>query len=117
MIERKRGHIVGISSLAGVCAFPEAVVYTTSKMGVRGFMEALAIQLHHEGLDKYIKTSTVFLYFVDTNPYVRDAILEGSQQKVLHSAEFATKGLVNGILREDEIIAVPKEIYYGMYLM
>lgn len=39
MIERKRGHIVGISSLAGKTTFPCAIAYAATKHGVRGFSE------------------------------------------------------------------------------
>lgn len=116
MIERRRGHIVAVSSTAGLFALPEAMIYTTSKMGVRGFMEALAMQLYHEGHHDYIKTSTVFPYFIDSNPYIIDVILKGCRQKVVFGLDATGRGLVEGVLREDEIITLPKPIALLYYM-
>lgn len=116
MVERRRGHIVAIASLASLFSFPGAMIYTTSKAGVRGFMEALTIQLAYDGHDKYIRTSIAFPYFTDSNPYIANAILEGCKQKVIHKLDFIARGLTEGILREDEVIALPKEIY-ALYLL
>ncbi len=41
MIARRRGHIINVSSLAGLIGTPTYSVYAASKYGVRGFSEAL----------------------------------------------------------------------------
>lgn len=41
MIHRGRGHIINMSSVAGLVATPTYSVYAASKFGVRGFTEAL----------------------------------------------------------------------------
>lgn len=41
MIERRSGHIINMSSVAGLVGSPTYTVYTASKFGVRGFTESL----------------------------------------------------------------------------
>ena len=41
MIERRSGHIINMSSIAGVLAAPTYTIYAASKYGVRGFSDAL----------------------------------------------------------------------------
>lgn len=65
-IEQKRGHIITISSIAGLYGPPDLHLYCTSKFAVRGFMEALYIDLYRNGNDKYVKTTTVFPFFINT---------------------------------------------------
>ena len=50
MIERGRGHIVIVSSGAGIRAFPGASVYGSTKAAQRGFAEALRHELHGTGV-------------------------------------------------------------------
>jgi uncharacterized protein len=46
MIERRRGHMVFISSLSGKTASPASSVYSATKFGLRGFALALRQDLH-----------------------------------------------------------------------
>ena len=50
MLERRRGHIVNIASLAGRFATPGAAVYGASKHGVVAFSEALYHELAPQGI-------------------------------------------------------------------
>lgn len=50
MIERKRGHLVGISSLAQYRAVPSNSVYSASKAFISTFMEGLRIDLRASGV-------------------------------------------------------------------
>jgi short-subunit dehydrogenase len=50
MLERRRGHIVVISSGGGVRGFPWAAVYNGTKAAQRGFAEALRHELHGTGV-------------------------------------------------------------------
>lgn len=45
MIEKNRGHIVALSSIAGIVGFKNLVPYCGSKFAVRGMMEAMAEEL------------------------------------------------------------------------
>ena len=50
MIERGRGHVVVVSSGAGIRAFPGASVYGSTKAAQRGFAEALRHELDGTGV-------------------------------------------------------------------
>ena len=50
MLERRRGHIVIVSSGAGLRAFPHAAVYGATKAAQRGFAEALRHELDGTGV-------------------------------------------------------------------
>lgn len=117
MIERQRGHIVALSSVSGLIGVPEGVIYCATKFAVRGFMEALVMQLQHDGHDKYIKTTTSFPYFVDTRPYLKDVVENGMTLKKIYSAKECGEQVVDAILKEIEIVTLPNIFYYLIYLM
>ena len=50
MIRRKSGSIINISSVAGMSGVPKESPYTTSKWGVIGFTETLAIEVGRFGI-------------------------------------------------------------------
>ena len=65
MLERNKGHIVNITSLAG--SFPTANLtdYCASKFGATGLNHSLALELHDMGRDD-IKLTCVQPYTVNT---------------------------------------------------
>ncbi|XP_077292254.1 estradiol 17-beta-dehydrogenase 11-like isoform X2 [Arctopsyche grandis] len=66
MINRNHGHIVALSSMAGVIGVPNLVPYCASKFAVRGLMEALHEELREDARGLNIKFTTIFPYMVDT---------------------------------------------------
>ena len=50
MLERRRGHVVNISSLAGKAAAPFNVVYSATKWGLVGFSYSLRAELKRAGI-------------------------------------------------------------------
>lgn len=50
MIERGRGHMVFVSSLAGKTASPASSIYSATKFGLRGFALGLREDLHPHGV-------------------------------------------------------------------
>lgn len=62
MIERRRGHVVVVSSGGGVRGFPHAAVYNGTKAAQRGFAEALRHELHGTG----VSVTTVYPGEVET---------------------------------------------------
>lgn len=62
MIRRGSGHVVNISSLAGWVGSPGIASYCAAKFGLRGFGEALALDLADHG----IRVSTAYPAFSDT---------------------------------------------------
>lgn len=49
MLKKGSGHLISLSSVAGLIGAPDLVDYSASKFGVFGFMEALEHQLIHQG--------------------------------------------------------------------
>jgi len=50
MIERKRGHVINIASIAGKVGSANRAVYCASKFGVVGFTESLAEEVRQHGI-------------------------------------------------------------------
>lgn len=50
MVERKRGHLVGVSSIAGLRGMPKMAAYSASKAYLRVFMESLRVDLSGTGV-------------------------------------------------------------------
>lgn len=104
MIERKYGHIIAVGSFSGKVTIPYAVAYCTSKFGVTGFMSALFDELVVLGHDEYIKTTTIYPSFVNTNPILKEYV---PNDIPMISAESVAEQAVNGILRNQRNIFIP----------
>ncbi|XP_066255055.1 short-chain dehydrogenase/reductase family 16C member 6-like [Euwallacea similis] len=74
MQKNNHGHIVALSSIAGVTGLKNLVPYCTSKFAVRGLMESLGDELMENPFNN-VKTTTVCPFMVNTGlckkPYVR----------------------------------------------
>jgi short-subunit dehydrogenase len=77
MIERRSGHIVNISSLAGWIGSPGLGAYSAAKFGLRGFGESLGDELRPFN----IQVTTVYPFFSKT------PILDSPQYGTLKGAE------------------------------
>ncbi len=51
MVKRGSGHLVGVSSLAGIRALPNSAVYSASKAALSTFLEAIRIDLRKSGVN------------------------------------------------------------------
>lgn len=56
MLERGRGHLVAVSSLAGFAGLPMGAAYSASKGGMINFFESLRIDLRGSGVDVTVIT-------------------------------------------------------------
>jgi NADP-dependent 3-hydroxy acid dehydrogenase YdfG len=63
MIERKRGHIINIGSIAGHEAYPKGAVYCATKYAVNAITRSLRMDI----IDKNILVSTIDAGMVETN--------------------------------------------------
>jgi len=50
MVERRRGHLVGVSSLAGLLAFPSSAAYCATKAYLRMFLDGLRLDVTRYGI-------------------------------------------------------------------
>ena len=69
MVERRRGHIVNIASIAGRSAFPGGTGYVATKHAVLGFSESLMLEVREHG----VKVSVVMPGSVATDMIVGDS--------------------------------------------
>lgn len=67
MLRQKRGHLVGISSIAAVRGLPQSSAYCASKAGLATYLEALRIDLKGKG----IAVTCIYPGFIDT-PMTKD---------------------------------------------
>ncbi|XP_049545422.1 17-beta-hydroxysteroid dehydrogenase 13-like [Anopheles darlingi] len=112
MIERKRGHIVAIASITSYLPAERIIAYVASKYGVRGLMGSFASELHAEGLDDVIKTTTVYPCFIKTRHELMEAL---SQMRIKHrvpimESHTVARAIVGAILYNKSIVFLPKVI-------
>ena len=92
MIERRRGHIAAVSSIAALVALPSAGVYRASKAAIAALMDSLRVDLHPLG----VKVTLVGPGFVDT-PMITDE--ERATAKDLVTADDAARRIGRAIER------------------
>ena len=69
MIEKKRGHVVTIASMAAFSGIPMLSDYTASKAGAFMCDESLRHELSKLGHSSYIKTTCICPYFINTGMF------------------------------------------------
>ncbi len=99
MVERGRGRIAGVSSLAGWRGLPGSAPYSASKAGLSAYLETLRVDLKKRG----ISVTTVHPGFVRTPLTAKNK----NPMPFLVGAEEAAKTIVEGILRERPEVNFP----------
>ena len=69
MIEKKRGHVVNIVSMAALCGLGCLSDYTASKAAAFMADESLRHELNKDGHSSYIKTTCICPYFINTGMF------------------------------------------------
>uniref|UniRef100_A0A182IZD1 Uncharacterized protein n=1 Tax=Anopheles atroparvus TaxID=41427 RepID=A0A182IZD1_ANOAO len=119
MKERRRGHILAVSSIMGYIALPRSVSYAATKFAVRGMMQALQRELTMDGFGEEIFTTTVFPTFIATRKELMDLLNELSFDEKLailtpeEAAGEAVEGMLHGHTR---VLAAPFFIRLFIYL-
>ena len=67
MVERNRGHVVTISSAAGLIGVPKLADYSASKWAAMGFDESLRAELRQ--IAPEVRTTVVCPYYIDTGMF------------------------------------------------
>jgi all-trans-retinol dehydrogenase (NAD+) len=109
MIERKRGHIVAVSSLSAKVSTYNIIAYITTKYGNDGFMRALYDDLCLDGHDSYIKLSTVYPAFFSTQKKLSDIMNTACAEMPLYDPSYAGELIVKGMLVNRREFIVPPE--------
>ncbi|XP_037943713.1 17-beta-hydroxysteroid dehydrogenase 13-like [Teleopsis dalmanni] len=110
MKELNKGHVVAISSVAGLMPLVFSAEYTSTKYGVRGLMEVLRLELKIIKGCQNIRTTTVFPVFLDTNAAILKKIQNINMSNIflsIQSGEKVAKRIIQGLLRNEENITIP----------
>ena len=110
MIKRRRGQIVGISSLAGCRGMPFAAAYSASKAAVATYLESLRPALRRRG----IVVTTVCPGFVRT-PLMENVSLKPPVRML--QPEVAAGYVLRAILRRSRFYCFPWGIGLGVRLL
>jgi 3-dehydrosphinganine reductase len=106
MIERRSGHIVNISSLAGLFGIFGYSAYGPSKFAIRGLSDIMRYELKEHG----IRVSVVFPPDTQTpqleyeRPYKPPMTVELDKSSKVLSADAVASAILEGIIRERYII-------------
>jgi len=99
MLERGEGLIINVSSVAGIHGLPNEAVYCASKHGVKGFTDALAIELKEKG----IRVCGIYPGGIDT-PFWDVQTYHGDRSKIMDPAEVAKMVLCIASQPEDTLV-------------
>jgi short-subunit dehydrogenase len=112
MVERRAGHLVFISSMAGKVASGGGSIYSATKFGLRGFATALHDELERDG----VGVTTVFPGFISDAGMWADTGLELRKGVGLRSPEQVAAAVVKGIEKNrSEIDVAPLSIRAGAW--
>ncbi len=108
MVERKAGHLVGISSVAAYRGLPKFAVYSGSKAYLSTFLEAMRVDLRRTGIA-----------VTDVRPgYVRTGMTAGNDRMpFIISAEQAAKTITSALAARKAVHAFPLPIASAMKTM
>lgn len=106
MIQRGSGHIVSISSAAGMLSNPRMAVYAASKWAVYGWSESLRLEMQQ--LRTGVKVTTVTPSYIDTGMF--DGVRTNAVIPKL-TPEKAAKAVINGIRKNKIFVRMPFMVY------
>ncbi|KAK1124726.1 hypothetical protein K0M31_006088 [Melipona bicolor] len=117
MIQNDYGHIVSISSIAGIFGLPNIVPYCSSKFAVRGLMEALCEELRAQngGKSSNIKFTTIYPYMVNTGLCKKPLYRFQSMQLI--SIKEAVDAIVKAQRQNIREVSIPTYWFYINSLM
>lgn len=109
MLTHNRGHIVTLSSVAGLFGAVNVVPYCASKYAVRGLMDGLQRELRALGKSDAVKTTTIYPYMVDTGLCKRPRIRFRNIMPMIE-AKAAAQRIVDAQRRGYDELSIPS--YY-----
>jgi len=102
MVERGRGHLVGVSSLAGYRGLPKSAAYSGTKAFLRVFLEGLRVDLRSTGVA-----------VTDVQPgFVRTPMTDNNKNPMpfLVEPEVAADHIARGIARRAAVVSFPWQL-------
>jgi len=113
MIERNSGHIVTVSSSAGIIGVKGLSDYCASKFAAFGFDESLRMELRR--MKSAIKTTVVCPFFINTGMF------EGVKTRFplilpILKKEYVVKKIVKAVLKNKTRLIMPRFVYLIYFL-
>lgn len=109
MVERNRGHLVGVSSLAAWRGLPRNAVYSATKAFLSTFMESLRVDLRGTG----VHVTCIYPGFVKSEMTAPNKF----PMPFLMETEDAAELMGKGILRGAPVIAFPWQMATSMRML
>jgi short-subunit dehydrogenase len=109
MVERGRGHLVGISSLAAFRGLPTRAAYSASKIFLSSFMESLRVDLRGTG----VRTTCIYPGWVKSEITAKNTF----PMPFLMETEDAVERMGNAIVRGEPVSAFPWPMTHFMQLI
>ncbi|KAM5314645.1 short-chain dehydrogenase/reductase family 16C member 6-like [Glossophaga mutica] len=114
MMKANHGHLVCISSVAGLIGINVLSDYCSSKFAAFGLAESLLFELKLVQKSN-VKTTIVCPYFINTGMF------DGATSKFplllpLLEQEYVAQRIVNAILEEQMYLIMPRFVYFGLFL-
>ncbi len=108
MVRAGNGHIVTISSAAGLIGVSRLVDYSTAKFGAFGFNESLRMEIKQEKWN--IKTTVVCPYFINTGMF------DGAQTRFswllpILDQQYVAERIVSAIKKNKSRLLMPPMVY------
>tara|TARA_R110002049_G_scaffold122342_1_gene277171 strand:+ start:2947 stop:3747 length:801 start_codon:yes stop_codon:yes gene_type:complete len=111
MLKRRKGHIVGVSSIVGQFGFPLRSSYSASKHALKGYLESLYLEENKNGIDVSIVypgriNTEISKHALDKNGNPHDKMDEGLANGM--DVNVCAKKIINGIEKKKIEIFVGK---------
>ena len=106
MVERDRGHVVAMASLAAFRGLPLSAAYSASKAALHTFMESLRVDL----ASTHVRATTIYPGFVKTELTAKHKY----KMPMLMELDDAVRVMTRGLARGAATIAYPLPMAAGM---
>ncbi|KRT83468.1 dehydrogenase, partial [Oryctes borbonicus] len=111
MLNNNHGHIISISSCAGLVGLENLVPYCGTKWAVKGYMEALFHEIRSSKPNSQIKFTTVYPYMVDTG-LCKKPTMRFEDSMNMESPETVARKIIQAQRRDMKEIAIPEYFLY-----
>lgn len=108
MLERKRGQLVGVSSLAAFRGLPGGSAYSASKAAMNTYLESLRVDLHGSG----VTVTTICPGFVATPLNAKNGKLP-----FMLETDDAVRRMVAGIVKKKRMVMFPLPLRLGISVL
>lgn len=115
MIERNRGHIVSVASIAGLLGTANLTDYCASKFALVGLMKALDIELHANGANQNIHLTTICPLTMATGMFKAPKTRFNFLFPIVEATDAAEQA-VHSILTKEPLVIIPKKVEYAYRL-